>query len=271
MIARDFVVDESLFLQHSPPLKVCKCPTNINKAPIAPSPDNTSALSSYSCFAGTFVLSGRGYMKVTSTSSATYLASLARAMWKQGHPDEPLRDEARRTALTATAFATFGAIVMFISLGIGYGDWLNAAETAASLALAIIPGEIELVLLVFSAMCSWKAARRGVAIRVKKALEALGSCSVLCLDYIGTITLGTVVLDTLYSKGQTFRLRRDLQSLDEYISNTEEIPEYFHEIIEYAILAGQRSPSEPLEATLKRLVVNKNVDSSRSHTNCLLT
>ncbi|KAH3745386.1 cation transport ATPase [Pelomyxa schiedti] len=264
IVARDLQIDESLLVQPHLPVRICKraCAPRTS-----PSSMPSESFESYTCFAGTVVVSGRGYFTVTATGADTHLAQISAAIhYNQQLPaTEPVRGAARNTATQATLLAALVSSIAFIALGVNTGDWSTAALNAASLALTIIPGEMELVLLVFSFICAWRAHRHGISSNSHKVLEALGRCGVVCMDYTGTVTLGTRFIRSLYTINDAFHFRNDLFSLEDHLSNTERIPDTFHELIEYALLCGHRTPSEPFECAVKRLVANRNIDSSHVH------
>lgn len=84
--------------------------------------------------------------------------------------------------------------------------------------------------------------KKNVLTRKMAAVETLGAATVLCTDKTGTITWNRMTVKTLYTQGQF---------LD--IKDGEAIPEIFHTLIEYGILASKKDPFDPMEKALEKI------------------
>ncbi|MDD1475168.1 ATPase, partial [Dolichospermum sp. ST_sed4] len=78
------------------------------------------------------------------------------------------------------------------------------------------------------------------------AVEALGSITVLCVDKTGTLTKNRM------SVSQLFVTDGDILNVDQDLLN-KPLPENFHRLIEYGVLASQRDPFDPMEIAIKKL------------------
>ena len=113
--------------------------------------------------------------------------------------------------------------------------------------MATLPEEFPVVVTIFLALGAWRISQSQVLTRRVPALEILGSATVLCVDKTGTLTLNQMSVSRLFAQGITHTIREcdDRNGLD--------LPEAFHELVEYSILAGKRDPFDPMERAVKRV------------------
>ncbi|HEX9975028.1 MAG TPA: cation-translocating P-type ATPase, partial [bacterium] len=90
---------------------------------------------------------------------------------------------------------------------------------------------------------AWRISQKRVLTRRVPAIETLGSATVLCVDKTGTLTLNRMSVRKIYAHN-TF--------LDTQESPTA-LPETFHELVEFSILASQRDPFDPMEKAIKQI------------------
>jgi Ca2+-transporting ATPase len=84
--------------------------------------------------------------------------------------------------------------------------------------------------------------KKNVLTRKMAAVETLGAATVLCSDKTGTITRNRMTVKKLYTDQKFFD-----------ITETENIPETFHTLVEYGILASKKDPFDPMEKALEKL------------------
>jgi Ca2+-transporting ATPase len=149
-------------------------------------------------------------------------------------------ETAKLTKIVAVAAAVL-CIIVVIAYGITRHDWLNGFLSGLTLAMAILPNELPAVLLIFLALGAWRISQENVLTRRMPAVENLGAATVLCVDKTGTLTMNqmSVRMLSVYSDGgEVFDLR---------LQSGLALPEKFHELVEFGILASSPSPFDPME------------------------
>jgi Ca2+-transporting ATPase len=125
--------------------------------------------------------------------------------------------------------------------GLTRSDWLHGFLAAITLAMAILPEELPVVLTIFLGLGAWRIAKKRVLTRRIPAVETLGSTTVLCVDKTGTLTQNRMTLAALSVGDQIFTAGPDAGAL----------PEEFHEALEFAVLASHRDPFDPMEKAIQ--------------------
>jgi P-type Ca2+ transporter type 2C len=141
-------------------------------------------------FAGTRLLTGRAWLRVTTVGKETLYGSIVQLATGAIRERTPLQRAvgALVTALLASA-AVLCALLAFVRLREGYG-WADAIVSAATLAVAALPEEFPVVLTVFLGVGVYRLARRKALVNRAVAVENVGRVSVICSDKTGTITEG---------------------------------------------------------------------------------
>ncbi len=195
-------------------------------------------------YSGTMLVKGHGIAEVRSTGIATEIGKIGKALGEV--PSEPtlLHIQIRRLVKVIAVIAGVLSLVVF-GLYIAYrGPWLNGVLAAITLAMALLPQEFPLVLTVFLVMGAWRIAQRRVLTRRTAAIEALGAATVLCTDKTGTLTLNRMTVAALLVDGELHEVAYEREP---------GLPEKFHGLVEYSILASDRSPFDPMERAFLEL------------------
>lgn len=180
-------------------------------------------------FAGSLVLSGHGFGRVTATGRDTQYGGIAALMADTAPSQSPLQRRAgalvRRLGIVAVAVA-----VGLFAVSVWRGQaWTVALLGAVSLAMAAIPEEFPIVLTLFLSVGAWRLAGRGMLVRRLASVETLGSTTVICTDKTGTLTRGE------------FLVTRHLV-LDQSISE--------RDLLTAAVLACERHPTDAMERAI---------------------
>src|SRR5450432_3100822 len=78
-------------------------------------------------------------------------------------------------------------------------DWLHGLLAGLTLAMAVLPEELPVVLTLFLGLGAWRLAREKVLARSIPAVELLGATTVLCVDKTGTLTANRMTVRRLWS------------------------------------------------------------------------
>ncbi len=194
--------------------------------------------------AGTLVVNGQGLARVTATGARSQMGQIGRALQTVQAEESPLRRQTR-TLVHRLAWLGLGLCLLLVLLqGLMRGDWLQALLAGIALAIAMMPEEFTVVLTVLPALGAWRLSHQQVLTRRIAAIETLGATSVLCVDKTGTLTQNRMRVAGLHAAGLELALDDPQRS---------ELPEDFHALVEYAILASRIDPYDPMEQAFHAL------------------
>ena len=195
-------------------------------------------------YSGTLVVQGQGYMEVAKTGVNTAMGKIGKAL--QTLPEEKtfLKYEMERLVKYFAIAGFVICILLVVLYGFTRGNWLDGFLAGITLAMAMIPEEFPVVLTIFMALGAWRLSKQHVLIRRMPMVEALGSVTVLCVDKTGTLTQNQMTAQFLVTLNDTFDLEH---------KKINELPEKFHQLVEYSILASQRDPFDPMEKAFHQI------------------
>ncbi|OFZ67740.1 MAG: ATPase [Betaproteobacteria bacterium RBG_16_56_24] len=193
-------------------------------------------------YAGTVLVQGSGIGLVTATGKSSAIGQIGRSLEDTRSGASPLRIQTDRLVRRLAIFAGALCLLLMLAYGISRGNWLDALLAGISLAMASLPEEFPVILSVFMALGAWRISRRNVLTRRLDAIETLGATTVLCTDKTGTLTENRMVIRKLYSGGQMHQ-----------VDSRSPLPEPWHELVEFGILASERDPFDPMERALHEL------------------
>jgi Ca2+-transporting ATPase len=238
----NLAVDESLLTGESVPVRK-QAGEGGEKEPPAmarPGGDDTPFI-----FSGTLVVQGQGIAEVLSIGAQTEIGKIGKALQTVEQERTNLQTETGRMVKLLTIVALSLCAIVVVVFGLTRGDWLQGFLAGITLAMAMLPEEFPVVMTIFLAMGAWRISRKRVLTRRMPAIETLGSATVLCTDKTGTLTLNQMTVGRLAEHGRTI----DLQNP----GAVRDLPESFHELVEFGILSSQRDPFDPMEKAIHQV------------------
>jgi len=198
-------------------------------------------------YSGTMVTGGQGVAEVISVGIRTELGKIGKALQGVSQESTLLQRETRGLVKNLAIVGLALCAVVVVTYGLSRGNtgdsWIQGILAGLTLAMATLPEEFPVVLTVFLALGAWRISLNRVLTRRMPAVETLGAATVLCTDKTGTLTLNQMSVRQLYANGETF-VADDADPV---------LPETFHTLLEFGILASKRDPFDPMEKALKQL------------------
>ncbi len=205
--------------------------------------DHSSDLSYRQFFAlsGTLVTQGTATGRVIATGERSTLGKIGQSLGGIQNLQTPLQMEIRavvkRVALVGLGLAVILALTHWYLLGNG----LQGLLAGITLAMAILPEELPVVLTLFLGLGAWRLSREKVLAKSIPAIELLGATTVLCVDKTGTLTENKMLVRKLWSGSVLY---------DTLPTGDATLPEPPHDVLEFAILASHRRAFDPMEAAI---------------------
>jgi Ca2+-transporting ATPase len=228
-------VDESALTGESVPVRKAAAASDAAEAPMGrPGGDGTPWV-----FSGTLVVKGRGIALVVETGAGTELGRIGDALRTIEPERTPLQREIDRLVAVIAAVGVGAAAVVVVAYGLTRGRWLEGVLAGIGTAMAMLPEEFPVVLTVFLALGAWRMSQRHVLTRRAPVIETLGSATAICVDKTGTLTMNAMTVRELVVDGCV------------HVLDETPLPEAFHEIAEYAVLASPVDPFDPMDRAFR--------------------
>jgi len=193
---KELEIDESMLTGESVP--VSKNTKNID-VPNLPLADQKNMV-----FMGTVITHGRGKGIVISTGKNTELGKISEEVKETVKERTPLQKRLLYfTRLIGVISVCLSVIVIVIGLIKGI-KLLEIILFSISMAVAVIPEGLPIVITVTMAIGMKRMADKNAIIRKLIAVETLGSCNYICSDKTGTITENRMSVTKAFINGKVF-------------------------------------------------------------------
>lgn len=195
-------------------------------------------------YAGTLVVRGQGLMRVSVTGYQTEFGRIGRSLDVIGIQTSPLREHVAALTKRLAVIGIVLCVVLMVLFWLLRGGLIPSVLSGITLAMAVLPQELPVIMIVFFALAARRLALQKVLTRRLGAIETLGQTTVLCVDKTGTLTENQMSVAALSIPSAEF----NVQGLGE-----RQLPDTFHELVEYAVLASEIDPHDPMEKAFHEL------------------
>jgi len=186
---------------------------------------------------GTLVVRGYCYATVSAVGSKTALSGIGDLVATAGKEKTPLQ-------IKVSTFVKVMVIAGSVAFGFVWiyhwwesGDFIHGLLQGLTMAMSVLPEEIPVALSTFMALGAYRLLKKGIIARSPKAVETLGSASVICVDKTGTLTQNLMqVAHTL-----NFKSNEEIDFAKSPL---------YSEVLEYAMWASEETPFDPMEKSI---------------------
>jgi Ca2+-transporting ATPase len=213
-------------------------------------------------FSGTLVTQGQGVAEVMATGLRTEIGKIGKALQTLEPEQTLLQKETGRLVRTMAFVGLSLCVAVVVLYGLTRGNtalsWKQGFLAGIATAMATLPEEFPVVLTIFLALGAWRISQKRVLTRRIPVIETLGAATVLCVDKTGTLTQNRMSISKLVADGQTF---------DANDPGSASLPEEFHRLVEFGILASKKDPFDPMEKALRELGTKRLARTEHLHEN----
>lgn len=159
-------------------------------------------------FSGTSIVNGGGKAVVTAVGDNTELGRIASFLKNEKKQLTPLQMKLKQLGQRIALIAILSAIAVLIIGWLHGMDFLHVFMVAISLAVAVVPETLTVIVTMTLAVGVRKMADRHAIIRRLPAVETLGTTSVIASDKTGTLTQNKMTVQRIWSAvdNQVFKL-----------------------------------------------------------------
>lgn len=158
-------------------------------------------------FSGSLVTYGRAVIVVTGTGMKTELGKVASLLKNTEEKKTPLQVNLDNFSKKLSILILIICVLIFIlDVFRGY-PVMDSIMFSIALAVAAIPEALSSIVTIVLALGTQKMARENAIVKKLKAVEGLGSVSVICSDKTGTLTQNKMTVKKLYTDNKVLNSR----------------------------------------------------------------
>jgi P-type Ca2+ transporter type 2C len=218
-------IDESALTGESTTVEKSITPVN-KEAQIA---DQTDMV-----FSGTIAKQGKGLAVITSTGMKTQLGKIAHLVQSTEKTQTPLQKNLKKLGKTlAIVILSLSSVIFLVGL-VAKKPIYDMFLTSLSLAISAIPEGLPVIMTLALALSVQVMYRRKALIRKLKAVETLGSVTVIASDKTGTLTKNEMTVTELYTNNKTIEITgKGYETKGKFLHKGKEMgPKHFSTLLE---------------------------------------
>ncbi|BDA78024.1 ATPase [Leptospira kobayashii] len=194
-------------------------------------------------FSGSLAVSGNGIGIVEKIGDKTEIGKIGKTIGEEKTEKTILEKEVGVLVRRIFLLAVILCLVLAAYFGFLQGKWMEGILSGLTLAIALVPEELPLVLTIFFAFGAFRLSQKKVLTRKSSIIETLGAATILCTDKTGTITQNKMTIKCLAREnGEVF-----------YSDKGSEVPEGFYDLIRYGNFACKKDPFDPMEKAFLKM------------------
>lgn len=205
-------------------------------------------------YAGTMIVRGQGVAEVVAIGQKTRLGNIGRSLEEIDPETSPLHQQVKRLTMRLAVFGLILCVALALVYGLRTGSWLEGVLSGITLAMAALPQEFPVIMIVFFALGARRIAQHKVLTRNLNAIETLGKTTVLCVDKTGTLTENRMRVAALTVGGQT--LHTDALAV---------LPDTYLELVRFTVLGSEIEPHDPMERAFHEFANEVLDDDAQTH------
>ncbi|MEX0918584.1 MAG: HAD-IC family P-type ATPase [Candidatus Paceibacterota bacterium] len=164
-------------------------------------------------FKGTLIIAGTGRGLVVGTGLETAVGRISAKLGSL-EADVPLKANIKAISRVIIIGVVFINLFLFV-VGLLYGNsFIDMFKTVVAVSVALIPEGLPVVITLVLAAGVWRMGKRQALVKRLQAVEALGQAKVIAVDKTGTITKNELMVQSLFTNGQSFDITGDGYSPD---------------------------------------------------------
>lgn len=233
----NLTIDESLLTGESVPVRKSPC-DDLDTQMVAPGGDDIPQV-----FSGSLVVTGTGVAVIKSIGLKTEIGKIGKALKELKTEDTKLQKQLDKLVRNVALVGLLLCLTILLVFGISRSDWLGGLLAGLTLAMAMVPEEFPVVMTIFLALGAWRISQKQVLTRRVPTVETLGSATVLCVDKTGTLTHNRMTVKKLARLDSAFEIPNGEYTL----------PDDFHELVEFGVLASEKNPFDPMDKAVRNL------------------
>jgi len=203
--------------------------------------ERPGGMESSSLYSGTLITAGQGIVEVMRTGIRSELGKIGHSLARMKPATTALQKETTRLIRVFAGIGALACVIVVVAYALTRGGggavWKQGFLAGITMAMAVLPEEIPVVLTIFLALGAWRISRHRVLTRQMAAVETLGKTTVLCVDKTGTLTMNRMTLKRVIVGQQSASATLEGQAL----------PDAFHPLLDQAALASAATPFDPMD------------------------